>query len=151
MADYKVNHGLDEYRKETQPGKNLLILGAHGGRFDQVMSSVSSLVKWRNNFENIVLVDEHCSSYLLEKDQKHRIKLIHQAEGPTVGLIPVVGKVSSITTKNLKWDMDKATLEMGVMISSSNHVSGDVEEVLVEANEHLLWTCEIKEGILNNK
>ena len=107
-------------RPKERPKESIVILGAQGGRFDQEMANLHALFRWKKVFDRIILLNEECSVCLLEAGYVHHIKPIPELEGPVCGLIPFNGKVDSITTKGLQWDLTSESLEMGERISSSN-------------------------------
>ena len=133
---------------------SLVVLGAFGGRMDQQMSVLSSLVRWQGIFGRVVLLGEDNCSYLLEPGYKHVIRLIDDdalIEGLTCGLIPINGPVDGITTEGLAWNLLNDRLEMGVRISSSNSLQAGLQpstysgrQVTVETSGKLLWTHEWK-------
>jgi len=139
----------------------LLVLGAYGGRLDQQMAALSSLVRWQGVFDRVVLLGEGNCSYLLEPGYRHLIRLIDDealVEGLTCGLIPINGPVDGITTEGLVWNLRNERLELGVRISSSNSIDATPavdypssssrsqcrREVTVETGGKLLWTHEWK-------
>lgn len=135
-----------------RPKESIVILGAQGGRFDQEMASLHALFRWKKTFDRVVLMNEECSTCLLEAGFQHRIKPVEGVEGPTCGLIPLNGKVDCVTSSGLQWDLTGESLEMGVRISSSNSIRmdggvggeanvGDGPTVIVESSGDLVWTC----------
>lgn len=133
----------------------IVIMGAFGGRFDQEMAAVSSLFRWLPVFDRVLLMCEHCTASLLQPGVLHRIRCVNHAnpadqtnagvvrEGPTCGLIPVGGRVNSITTTGLQWDLHGQALEMGAFVSSSNALRPDATEVTVQTSDTVLWTVEL--------
>eukprot|EP01032_Pedospumella_encystans_P016002 gene16002-18275_t len=87
----------------------IVLMGAYGGRFDQEMAAVSSMYRWLNVFDRFVLLGSHACSFLLQPGYTHKIRPVHPlhlahhtgtlyaTEGPTCGLIPIGGKVHSLT------------------------------------------------------
>lgn len=136
-------------------GETILIMGAYGGRFDQEMATVSCLFRWLNTFDRVVLLGDKSASYLLQPSVRHHIRCTNHTdslgqskgcvvkEGPTCGLIPLGGRVNSITTTGLQWDLNESSLEMGVLVSSSNAILPGAGEVTVETSEPVLWTVEL--------
>lgn len=133
----------------------IVLMGAYGGRFDQEMAAVSSMFRWLHVFDRLVLVGSNACTFLLQPGFVHRIRPVnsqhlHQQpgkpfvkEGPTCGLIPVGGKVQSLTSRGLEWDMSAATLQLGVLVSSSNSILPGTEEVTVETSDTVLWTVQL--------
>lgn len=133
----------------------IVIMGAYGGRFDQEMATVSSLFRWLHIFDRVVMLGDRATSFLLQPGYLHRIRCVNLAnpceqtntgvarEGPTCGLIPIGGRVNSITTTGLQWDLREGSLQMGVCVSSSNSVRPGASEVTVETSDTVLWTVEL--------
>jgi len=133
----------------------IVLMGAYGGRFDQEMAAVSSMYRWLNVFDRFVLLGSHACSFLLQPGYTHKIRPVHAlhlthqtgtlyaTEGPTCGLIPIGGTVHSLTSTGLQWDMNNATLQLGALISSSNHILPSVSEVTVVTSDTVLWTVQM--------
>jgi thiamine pyrophosphokinase len=135
----------------------VVVMGAFGGRFDQEMATLSSLHRWLAVFDRMVLLGAHSMAFLLQPGVTHRIRCVNHnnaadqtnagvvREGPTCGLIPLAGRVRSITTQGLQWDLNQQALEMGVCISSSNALRAETVEVTVQTSDTVLWTIELQE------
>lgn len=133
----------------------VVLMGAYGGRFDQEMAAVSSMFRWLHVFDRLVLVGSNACSFLLQPGFTHRIRPVDSLhlrqqpgiafakEGPTCGLIPVGGRVESLTSRGLEWDMHGAALQLGVLVSSSNSILPGTEEVTVETSDTVLWTVQL--------
>lgn len=133
----------------------IVLMGAYGGRFDQEMAAVSSLFRWLNVFDRLVLLGSHACSFLLQPGYTHRIRPVHTlhlhhqpgtayaTEGPTCGLIPIGGTVRSLTTTGLQWNLHQSSLQLGVLISSSNHILPGASEVTVVTSDTVLWTVQM--------
>jgi thiamine pyrophosphokinase len=127
----------------------LIVLGAYGGRFDQEMAAISSLFRFQGAFSRVLLLSEDSCTSLLQPHILHRIQPIRNAsvrEGDSCGLIPINGKVGSVTTSGLQWDLAGEALQLGVRISSSNSIpaadGAEEAEVTIQASEALLWTMQ---------
>lgn len=140
----------------THSSRNsIVIMGAYGGRFDQEMAAVSSLFRWLDTFDRLIMLGNKATSFLLQPGYLHVIRCLNHTtskeqanagvvrEGPTCGLIPVGGRVNSITTSGLQWDLHGSALQMGVCVSSSNAVLPGVSEVTVETSNTVLWTVQL--------
>lgn len=120
-----------EHSSDPAHESSLVVLGAFGGRMDQQMAVLSSLVRWQGVFGRVVLLGEGNCSYLLEPGYKHVIRLIDDealVEGLTCGLIPINGPVEGITTEGLMWNLRNDRLELGVRISSSNSLQAELQQ-----------------------
>lgn len=133
----------------NQSNAVIVVVGAFGGRFDQEIASIHALYKWNSIFHRIVLMDGENLATLLCPG-KHQMLLLNDIEGPICGLLPIGGKVNSISTKGLKWNLDKHTLSMDGLVSSSNSIIGIIENddknnymVEVDTSDYVVWSCEI--------
>lgn len=134
----------------------ILVFGAFGGRFDQEMASLQALYKWGSTFDNqVFLYTDETMGFLIPANVKVEIRLpyygeddattthdLEMGEGPTCGLIPLGGRVESITTSGLKWDLDGTMpLEFGGLVSTSNRMMQSI--VTVESSHPVVFTAEV--------
>lgn len=119
----------------------ILIIGGMHGRMDQTLSNMNELYKcaqrgttayWLST-TNVVMVLTPGS---------HTIQLGDDGVGTKCGLIPIGGRVQSVTTSGLRWDMQKQALTFGMfnLVSSSNEAARDT--VTIETSDPVLWTME---------
>ena len=128
----------------------VVVAGAFGGRFDQEIASIHALYKWNSVFQRIVLMDGENIAMLLSPG-KHELFPLQGIEGPTCGLLPVGGMVNSISTKGLKWNLDKHVLSIDGLVSSSNSIVGIDENddgvtkymVEVDTSDYIIWSCTV--------
>lgn len=94
------------------------VVWATGKRTDHTITNLTSLVQYRNKLK-IVILDDHSKVFLLPTNfQKwYTAKTI-------ISLIPI-GKVSGITTQNLKYPLEEESLTIGYRTGSSNEVVND--------------------------
>jgi thiamine pyrophosphokinase len=94
------------------------VVWATGKRTDHTITNLTSLVQYRNKLK-IVILDDHSKVFLLPTNfQKwYTAKTI-------ISLIPI-GKVSGITTQNLKYPLKEENLTIGYKTGSSNEVVND--------------------------
>ncbi|KAL3669144.1 hypothetical protein V7S43_005528 [Phytophthora oleae] len=133
--------------QEQQSDKKfcVLIFGAMGGRFDQEMQSINALFRWKDKFQQMVLLSDETTAILLEPEVRHVISPNFHFETRTCGLIPVAGTCKEVTTSGLKWNLSPGMeTGFGGLISSSNHVDDACEQVEVVASHPLIWTTELK-------
>lgn len=89
---------------ELKP-KQIIILGALGGRLDQTLGNITLLSDVRlSTFD--VRLDDGVEEIFLCRDQSQ----VHGRIGDLVSLIPWQGAVSNIQTNNLKWPLNNETL-----------------------------------------
>ncbi|MFL9843879.1 thiamine diphosphokinase [Flavobacterium rhizosphaerae] len=94
------------------------IIWATGKRADHTITNITNIVRYRNKLK-IVILDDHSKIFLLpEKFEKW------YTAGTPISLIPI-GKVSGITTKNLKYPLDNGELTIGYRSGSSNEAEND--------------------------
>jgi thiamine pyrophosphokinase len=63
-------------------------------------------------------------------------------EGPTCGLIPIMGRCEKVITTGLQWNLNgDVPLEFGGLVSSSNRIVNDL--VTIETSSPMLFTTEI--------
>ncbi|KAJ3101852.1 hypothetical protein HDU97_001026 [Phlyctochytrium planicorne] len=128
------------------PVYELIVIGALGGRFDQTMASVNSLVAIGKE-RKVYLVCNDSIVTLLTPDFDHLIECERSIEGPTCGLIPIGCSVANMETEGLKWNIDKSMpSSFGGMVSTSNAFAEPGVDgtafIRVKTDEKVLWTVE---------
>ncbi len=103
------------------------VIWATGKRTDHTITNITNIVRYRDKLK-IVILDDHSNVYLLPK----KFEKWYPAATP-VSLIPI-GKVSGITTKNLKYPLNNEELTIGYRTGSSNATLAD-GLVLIEHRE----------------
>lgn len=144
----------------------IFIYGGFGGRFDQEMGVMNALCVWgkRGIFQRMTMAvyDEKTCAFLLPgSPMRSEIRLRYYSgcsssnedadatrrtcsvgEGPTCGLIPIMGRCEKVTTTGLRWNLNgDVPIEFGGLVSSSNRVVDDV--VTVESSSPMVFTAEI--------
>ncbi|KAH7464796.1 hypothetical protein PRIC1_005594 [Phytophthora ramorum] len=131
--------------KGTDERFSVMIFGAMGGRFDQEMQNVNALFRWKDKFQQMVLLSDETTARLLVPDVRHVITPNFHFEARTCGLIPVAGLCKEATTSGLKWNLSPGMeTGFGGLISSSNHVDDASEQVEVVSSHPFIWTTELK-------
>lgn len=139
--DDQDHNDLDKSIKYLGEAENVSILGAFGGRFDQEMASFDCLYRWAG-FAQFRLYSDDNLATLLVPGTNHEIKVRKDLEGPHCGLLPLGGKCEEVTTTGLRWNLERAPLEFGQLVSTSNLLEHDV--VTVTTSHPLLWTAAFK-------
>ena len=116
----------------------IVAVGAHGGRLDHILSNLSTLHMFRHL--DIVLCGDGNLTRLICRG-KTEIRPHRAVEGPTCGLIPLMGPAVATTT-GLHWNLDATQMQIGGLVSTSNLLEGDVVEV--ETDVDLIWTTEMR-------
>lgn len=144
----------------TPRHSRVFIYGGFGGRFDQEMAVINALCVWgkKETFRQTTLAvyDEQTCSFLLSASPTtNHIRVrypgnildepnqsVRVGEGPTCGLIPILGRCEKVFTTGLQWNLNgDAPIEFGGLVSSSNRVIDDV--VVVETSSPMLFTAEM--------
>ncbi|KAK1937867.1 Thiamine pyrophosphokinase 1 [Phytophthora citrophthora] len=134
-----------EQQQQSNDKFSVMIFGAMGGRFDQEMQSINALFRWKDKFQQLMLLSDETTARLLEPQVRHVISPNFHFEARTCGLIPVAGKCKEVTTTGLTWNLSPGMeTAFGGLISSSNHVDDACEQVEVVCDAPLIWTTELK-------
>eukprot|EP00644_Phytophthora_capsici_P016498 jgi/Phyca11/124023/e_gw1.52.57.1 len=135
---YQEQKGNDKF--------SVMIFGAMGGRFDQEMQSINALFRWKDKFQQLVLLSDETTARLLEPQVRHVISPNFHFETRTCGLIPIAGECKHVTTSGLKWNLSPGMeTRFGGLVSSSNHVDDACEKVEVVCDAPLIWTTELEQ------
>ncbi|CAN6625713.1 thiamine pyrophosphokinase [Trichomonascus vanleenenianus] len=129
--------------KEQYPEiKDLLVLGAMGGRVDQSFSSIHQLFLLQPALERpVYLLSDESVTFLLEKGTSLiRTPLKHL--GKTCGILPIVG-TAHITIRGMEWDVTDWETNYGTKVSTSNHLIQDTVEITTDVP--VLFTAELRE------
>jgi thiamine pyrophosphokinase len=106
--------------------QQILILGALGGRLDQTLGNLALLTDARLAAFHVRLDDGVEEVFLCRDQVKVRGK-----SGDLVSLIPRLGAVSGIQTKNLKWPLRNETLYPDKTRGISNEMLGDTASISI--------------------
>jgi thiamine pyrophosphokinase len=113
-------------------GKNILVTGCWGGRFDHTFANVFSAL-W-DGVSVQAFADE--SEALLPLGGPAVLKLSFRVHPLAFSLLPLCGVCKGVALRGTKWELDDATLLQGRPCAISN----------VPLQDHL--TVEVKEGVL---
>jgi len=111
------------------------VLGGLEGNFTQSLANLNTLYSFKHEIS--VLGQENVIFFL--RPGKH---LVHCKKLTKVGLIPLGLPCNSITTKGLKWNLNKSKLAFGGLISTSNKMEEDYAEI--EISDPILWICDFR-------
>jgi thiamine pyrophosphokinase len=95
--------------------KEIVVLGATGGRLDHAIGNLSALAKFSSQ-AHITYID-HTGKFF---SVNHSLEY-HCPIGTIISLLPL-SRCSGIVTKGLKWNLNNESLELGVRESTSNVV-----------------------------
>ncbi|CAN8070930.1 unnamed protein product [Agarophyton chilense] len=85
--------------------KPIVVMGGHGGRFDQTLGNLNTLFSTAELGRVIIWLDEKNGIVALPPGI-HHVSINPSVEGPTCGLIPVGRPVKQVHTQGLKWNVD---------------------------------------------
>eukprot|EP00238_Polyblepharides_amylifera_P003695 CAMPEP_0196582570 /NCGR_PEP_ID=MMETSP1081-20130531/39566_1 /TAXON_ID=36882 /ORGANISM="Pyramimonas amylifera, Strain CCMP720" /LENGTH=308 /DNA_ID=CAMNT_0041903179 /DNA_START=195 /DNA_END=1121 /DNA_ORIENTATION=- len=114
----------------------VFVVGGLGGRLDHEFANLNSLYLFPDL--PVVLISDRCLLILLPPGRNTIIPDL-SVEGPVCGLVPLAGP-AVVSTQGLRWNLDKAEIKFGGMISTSNEILS--REVIVESDQPLIWTTE---------
>lgn len=111
--------------------KHITIIGATGTRMDHTLANIHALNEALQNNVPTEIINEHNRIMLINK----KAKLIKNTNYKYVSIIPLTTKITGVTLKGFKYNIENATINLGESIGVSN------EQIEQEA------LIEIKEGI----
>ncbi len=109
----------------------LLILGFHGGDLEHTLNNWSVFKKYSNTL-NLYIVDKNRLAFSVSDTIEIRCRI-----GELISLIPQTS--ATITTKNLKWNLDNETLEIGVREGARNIAIGEIVSIEVHTGQLLIF------------
>lgn len=111
--------------------KHITIIGATGTRMDHTLANIHALNETLQNNVPTEIINENNRIMLINK----KAKLIKNTNYKYVSIIPLTTKITGLTLKGFKYNIENATINLGESIGVSN------EQIEQEA------LIEIKEGI----
>jgi len=112
---------------ELQP-KEIIIIGALGGRLDQTLGNTALLSNIRLSAFDARL-DDGLEEIFFCRDQAE----VRGRGGDIVSLIPWGNPVQGIQTQGLKWSLQRETLSPEKTRGISNEMTGDVASIRIES------------------
>jgi len=112
--------------------KEFLLLGTIGTRLDHTLSNILMLRTFLDNNEKAVIINEHNKIQLINKDI-----LLQENKGSIVSLLPLTTCVG-VTTTNLKYPLNNATLSVGYGLGVSNIMLQNNAKITLESGEMLI-------------
>lgn len=106
----------------------ILIVGALGGRLDQLLANVQLLARPELANLDVRIVTGNEMAWLVRDKTS-----IHGAIGDRVSLIPLGGDVQGVSTHGLRWPLENARLLFGQARGVSNVMTGPRAEIQLEA------------------
>lgn len=105
----------------------IVVVGGAGGRVDHELAA--ALLLCAPDWTGIEI------DWVTDRGWSHVVRgrrLIHGDVGSLISLIPVGGPAGDVTTKGLRWELNKATLLPGTTLGVSNIFDGPVADIRVE-------------------
>jgi len=106
--------------------KEIIIIAALGGRLDQTLANIALLGDARHSSLDIRF-DDGVEEIFICRDQAQ----VHGRSGDIVSLIPWLGEVSGIQTKDLQWSLSNETLYPDRTRGISNEMTGDTASIAI--------------------
>lgn len=118
-------------------GEHVAILtGCFGGRFDHLYSTIFTCAAAK---QKIFLADEREIIFYLRGGESATIKFFKKPLA--VSLLPMTSTCKSVTTKNLHWELDGATLTQNFPNATSNRADDDKISVSIERGTLAIYFC----------
>ena len=107
----------------------VVVVGGSGGRLDHELAVAALLCadRWAD-IEEIDWRSERGWAHVVR-----RRRILHGDQGATVTLLAVGGDAVGVTTRGLKWNLDRDILSPGSTRGVSNVMTGPVADIRVEA------------------
>ncbi|KAJ2741336.1 thiamine pyrophosphokinase [Coemansia sp. BCRC 34301] len=117
----------------------VVVWGGLGGRLDHILHTLK--VMFNNHLvRQMAVVSDENLSFVMPKG-RNKILVNGQVDGPTCGILPLAGE-AVLTTKGLRWNLDRFPSTFEGMMSTSNII--DDPEVYVESSMPVVWTSEFR-------
>jgi thiamine pyrophosphokinase len=118
-----------------KPKGQIVLVGAFGGRMDQSLGNIFSLLHPRLTGFQLSLYDGETFGHLLQgKDSK----VIETDLDETVSLIPLSAEVHGVEATGLVWPLNKVTLERHSSLSISNRSNSKQVSISIDSGVLLL-------------
>ncbi|KAM3719164.1 thiamine pyrophosphokinase [Dirofilaria immitis] len=124
----------------------IIVLGGLSGRFDHVLSSLHSLLRF-DSCEIAIIDGINIVTILGEGSTSLEFTEGRQLLTGKCGIIPFVQRKTVVSSSGLKWNLDKTELAFGKLISTSNEMVSDT--VSVTCSAPVIFTIELSEDALS--
>ncbi|CAG9529541.1 unnamed protein product [Cercopithifilaria johnstoni] len=124
----------------------VIVLGGLSGRFDHVLSSLNSMLRFDAceitiiDGVNLVTILREGSTSLEFAGGKHLLT-------GKCGVIPLIQRETIVSSSGLKWNLDNSELMFGKLISTSNEIVSDT--VSITCTAPVVFTMELSEDALS--
>jgi thiamine pyrophosphokinase len=107
--------------------ERVVIVGGAGGRVDHELAAAGLLASSRwAEIDEIDWVTDRGWSHVVR-----RRRIIHGDVGATISLIPMGGPALGVSTRGLRWNLSRATLDHGTTLGVSNEFAAPVADIKV--------------------
>ncbi|KAJ2412540.1 thiamine pyrophosphokinase [Coemansia sp. RSA 2530] len=132
---------LDNVRRAGKLSEDciVVVLGGLGGRLDHILHTLKVMFNNHLKRQVVTISDENLT--LVLPQGKSKILVNKQVDGPTCGILPLMGE-SVLTTRGLRWNLDRYPSTFEGLMSTSNVI--DAPEVFIESSIPVAWTSEFK-------
>lgn len=113
-----------------------ILTGAFGGRVDHLYSTIHTCAALNRA---IVLADEHEIIFYVKGGEEATIKFF--SKPVAVSLLPMTSACRGVTTKNLHWELDGATLRQDFPNATSNRIEHDEIFISVDDGTLAIYLC----------
>ena len=113
-----------------------LLTGVFGGRFDHLYNTIFTCAALNRK---IILADEREVIFYLRGGESAEIKFFEKPLA--VSLLPMTSTCAGVTTKNLHWELDGATLTQNFPNATSNRADSDKISVKVGRGTLAIYFC----------
>ncbi len=136
----EIIHTPDQSMTDLEKGLELLIQRGHkavniiwatGKRADHTLNNLTLIARYKERI-NLVIYDDYSKVFLLPSKFSKYYKA-----GTPISIMPI-GKVSGISSKGLKYELQNDTLELGHRVGSSNEAATDGMVYINHEHGHLL-------------
>jgi thiamine pyrophosphokinase len=118
-----------------QGAVEILLLGLIGGRLDQTLANILLLSRDEWADLDIVVSDEPDTAYLMRDNDTIELQ---GTPGEIVSLIPLSEVVTNVSTRDLRWQLDQATLKIGSTLSISNEMMKTTAKIRIGSGKLFL-------------
>lgn len=132
------------FYEETLPSdasiRFVAILGtleAYEGRSDQAFAVYNSMYSNRSGRMRLISVGKENVSLVLSAGS-HRIEVPLSSIGKHCGIVPIFGKVDSLTTSGFEWNMAGQPTEFGAIVSTNNIMRSQL--VAIDTSGPIMFT-----------
>jgi thiamine pyrophosphokinase len=122
--------------------KNILILGFHGGELEHTLNNWSVLMKYATKL-NLMIFDKGRIGIPVNHSIRFKAKI-----GEMISIIPE--PTVTLTTKNLRWNLEHEKLELGFREGARNIAESDIIEIELHEGSYLLFIDERIGDCLNH-